>query len=486
MKLLLTYLAQSGLCLAVFYLAYELLLKTETFFQLNRIFLVSGLWFSVLIPAFPITSPFRTLIVPASAVDSPPFAAAGGGFGWAGWLLILYGAGALIFLFRFGLQLAKLRRVVLTYGVRRLRGVKIVAVDRLFSPFSFFDIIFLNPGPSLDANLRRILAHEQVHIRQQHTLDVLFMEIVLSFQWFNPFVWPYKKALQETHEYLADSGVIAQGFSPVRYQLHMFEQNVGASLFEFGNNFKKSQIKRRIIMLSKMKSPGPARLKVLVALPLALGLVLAFAQPRLVAGPAAAQETATVEHEKAKALQVKEEMAKLLAMEEAVRKQMQTAATEEEKKELAAKIETIAKKRQVLSVGGNGALKPHPADLEMMAKELKAKQEKIKIMLEKSTDDAEKAKWKKELVILYEKEKDLKAMREDTKVDSAADLSVEKIKQQLADLKAKQAEVEAKIAETTVSGQKAKLEQVLKDILAQQAALKAEFQKAMEKAEKQK
>ena len=60
MKPFLIYILQSGLCLAVFYSVYELFLKRETYFQLNRIFLVSGLLLSFLIPAFPITSPFKT------------------------------------------------------------------------------------------------------------------------------------------------------------------------------------------------------------------------------------------------------------------------------------------------------------------------------------------------------------------------------------------------------------------------------------------
>ncbi|MBN1939875.1 MAG: hypothetical protein JW843_09830 [Candidatus Aminicenantes bacterium] len=395
MRAALTFLAQSGLCLAVFYLAFELFLRRETYFQLNRIFLVSGLWCSLLIPAFRITSPFKTLVLPApdsAALTSGPTSA---GFGLVELASVLYAAGAAVLLSRLVLQLLKLRRVIRINGIRRLRGVKIVAVERLFSPFSFFDLVFLNPGPSLDANLRRILAHEQVHIRQKHTLDVLLMEIVLSIQWFNPFVWPYKKALQETHEYLADAGVIAQGFSPVRYQLHMFEQNVGASLFEFGNNFKKSQIKRRIIMLSKMKSPGPARLKLLVALPLVAGLVLAFAQPRLVAGPSSAAGIAPAQDQSAaKELQAKEEMKKLLAMEAEFRKKLEVTTDESAVKEIKMTLEKIAKKRQDLSLAGGAPSGKSSAPAEEMNKrltELKAMHSDLQAKLEATSDPDKKA-----------------------------------------------------------------------------------------------
>lgn len=391
MKPFLIYILQSGLCLAVFYSVYELFLKRETYFQLNRIFLVSGLLLSFFIPAFPITSPFKTPAVPIKFDYASIPSASVRGFGSADFLYVLYGIGVLVFLLRFGLQLAKLRRVVRTHGIRRLCGAKIVAVDRLFSPFSFLDIIFINQEPSIDANLRRILAHEQVHIRQQHTLDVLLMEIVLSLQWFNPFVWPYKKALQETHEYLADSGVIAQGFNSVKYQLLMFEQHVGASLFELGNNFKRSQIKRRIMMLSKIKSPKAAKLKLLLALPLAIALVLIFAEPRVAAETSAFQQKSSpADPTQTKITQVKEEFDNLIAAEQDLRRKLETAQDETTKKELAKNIETVIQKRQQLAVSHNAKFIPSPHELEVIFKELKEKEGVLLAELEKTTDESKK------------------------------------------------------------------------------------------------
>jgi len=391
MKLFLIYILQSGLCLAVFYSVYELFLKRETYFQLNRIFLVSGLLLSFFIPAFPITSPFKIPAAPIKFYYASIPSASVRGFGSADILCVLYGIGVLVFLLRFGLQLAKLRRVVRTHGIRRLCGAKIVAADRLFSPFSFLDIIFINQGSSIDANLRRILAHERVHIRQQHTLDVLLMEIVLSLQWFNPFVWPYKKALQETHEYLADSGVIAQGFNSAKYQLLMFEQHVGASLFELGNNFKRSQIKRRIMMLSKIKSPKAAKLKLLLALPLAIVLVLIFAEPRVVAETSAFQEKSSpADPTQTKITQVKEEFDKLIAVEQDLRRTLKTAQDETTKKELAKKIETVIQMRRQLAVAHNANFIPSPHELEVKFKELTEKEVVLRADLEKTMDESKK------------------------------------------------------------------------------------------------
>ena len=132
--------------------------------------------------------------------------------------------------------------------------MNVVFVENDLAPSSFFNIIFLNPSNISQSDFNRIIAHELVHIKQFHSIDIILLELITILQWFNPFVWPYKKSLQETHEFLADYGVIAQGFSTAKYQLLMFEQHVGVKLFEFANNFKQSQIKRRITMMSKIKS----------------------------------------------------------------------------------------------------------------------------------------------------------------------------------------------------------------------------------------
>ena len=482
MTSVLVYLLKAALFLAVFYLVYEIFLKKETFFHLNRFFLVAGLWLSFLIPAFPIASPFRTETVSAggdlSLLSVPP----SGGFEPADFLVVLYAAGVLVFLARFGFQLLKLRRVVQAHGIRRLRGVKIVAVDRLFSPFSFFDLIFLDPGPSLDADIRRILAHEQVHIRQLHSLDILLMEVVLSLQWFNPFVWPYKKALQATHEYLADAGVIAQGYSPVRYQLHMFEQHVGAPLFEFGHNFKTSQIKRRIMMLSKTKSPAAARLKVLLALPLALGLILAFAQPRLVAGPAAAQDTQVAsDHSKEKGIAIKDDLAKLEAVEKDLREKLDATQDEKEKKELAMKLKDLELKRnQLAGKKIELGVEYSPEQIQAMLKEIEAKEKAVAEEYEKTTDAAKKAELKATLEKIREKDDGLHKMLNKQFAVAPRKLSPDELKKAMIELEAKENDVRAKLAETANPEEKAKLEQLLKKIAEKREFLKknAEMDKA--------
>lgn len=350
----LLYMLKVAACLSLFYAFFLAVLRRETYFHLNRLYLVGSLLLAFLLPAFPVASPFLTAPIGAAGARPPAMAASTPApFSPAAALPFVYAAGAAFFLLRLGAHLVRLAGLVRRSGIRRAGAYRIVAVDRDFAPFSFLGLVFINARRIADGDLRRILAHEGVHVRQGHTFDVLLMELVVILQWFNPFVWPYKKALRETHEYLADAGVIAQGFGPVGYRRLVFEQHVGAALFEFGNNFKQSQIKRRITMMSKNQSSGASRLKLLLAVPLVLALVLVFAYPRA-AAPSAPSLTitrggqtaapATEIELKAKAEKLLQELTQLQDLDKQIGLKMEQASDDATKKELALKRADVQKK----------------------------------------------------------------------------------------------------------------------------------------------
>jgi len=480
----LAFILEAGCSLALFYAVYRIFLRRETYFHLNRLFLVSGLILSFLIPAFPVASPFKTLaaatvIDPAASPLSPAPA-----FSPAIWLEVVYLAGVLLFLLRLGGHLAKLGLVVRRRGVRRFHGLKIVAVEQEFSPFSFLRLVFVNQGSAGASNLRRILAHERVHIAQFHSLDVLLMEIVLSLQWFNPFVWPYKKALQETHEYLADAGVIAQGFSSVNYRRLMFEQHVGARLFEFGNDFKQSQIKRRISMLSKIPSSRAARLKLLLALPLTLALVLAFAEPRAVAGPSGPQEKAVSSDSavKAKIAQAVEEYAKLSTLTADLKKKLESTVDETVGNELKKKLEFVFQKRIELAafLKKAGAL---PAGGEESAadllKKLQEKQADAESQLEKTTDAAKKAELESLIRKIQQKRAEVAAAAKsgDPSIPKP-EITLEKLKLMEDELTAKETDVRTQLGKIDDAQKKAELEEMLKKIAHKKENVKAKIEEA--------
>jgi hypothetical protein len=479
----LRYVLESGFCLAIFYAAYWLLLKKETYFFLNRVYLVSSLLVSFLIPALSISSPFRTVMV-----THQTFLSAQNGMlrlsrpvGPAEILLAVYAAGILFFFSRFVFHLAGLRKVIRRAGVRNYHRLKIVSVDGEFSPFSFLNFVFINEKSSTESGLQRILAHEQVHIRQFHSLDVLLMELVIIIQWFNPFVWPYKKSLKETHEYLADDGVIAQGFSAALYKLLVVEQHVGAPLFEFANNFKQSQIKRRITMMSKIKSKNAAKLKLLLVVPLASFLVLAFAEPRPVstldsASLSAPQENAGQsqgEFEKQqKFAQAKQELRKLKEMEMKIDQKLKTSLSPEQEKELRAKLEQVLKKRQEIETfiaEGGGSVELNPERLKAEYKGLEEEEAKVRKEIEKADDPEKKSELKGRLEKILEKQAQIEAMSEAARTKEH---TIEELKKESEMLKVKEADVRAMLEKTQDTQKKAELEDTLKKIAQKQEFIK--------------
>ena len=280
------YLFESGICLALFYSIYWLFLKKETFFNLNRFFLISSILFSFIVPFVKIPSSITSgPIIERAYFFTQSVGSSSQSLGVFDVILGVYAFGTGFLLLRFSFQLIKVFILIKKNGVHKYNGFKVVFIEKNCSPFSFFNFIFINKSNISGDDLQRIIAHEMIHIRQYHSIDLIVLELLAIFQWFNPFVWPYKKSLKETHEYLADYAVIAQGCSAAKYQLLIVEQHVGAKLFELANNFNQSQIKRRITMITKNKSKRWAKLKILLILPMLCFLILAFADSQTVREP---------------------------------------------------------------------------------------------------------------------------------------------------------------------------------------------------------
>ncbi|MCD6201712.1 MAG: M56 family metallopeptidase [Bacteroidales bacterium] len=288
-----TFLYQSGISIAVFYLFYWALLRRETWFTLNRILLFSSLLLAVAIPFVKITlhaAPEPGTVYYAldhylidGVIVRPSTLAASAGihFTVGNALLLLYGAGVLFFLVKFLVQIFQVLHLVHRYGVREFEGYRIVPFDRDISPFSFFTLIFINPEQLEEEELRKVLLHEWEHVRRLHTLDIMLLEIVCIIQWFNPFVWLYKYSLHELHEYEADQAVLSHGENRLSYQHLILSQAFGHNFFPVVHDLiNRSFIKKRIIMITKQKSRNITLLKSLLILPVAAILVVSFSFTR--------------------------------------------------------------------------------------------------------------------------------------------------------------------------------------------------------------
>jgi BlaR1 peptidase M56 len=394
------YLIRSGAYLALFYAFYWLALRRETFFALNRAFLLGAAALSLALPLLRVQSPFFVTVIDAAALPdlAVRFAAAPSpGLRLLDVLAIIYGAGAGLLVLLFGARLARLALLVRRCGCVRHRGLRVVLCGHPGESFSFFRFVFLNREKVAAEDMDRVLAHELAHVRQLHSFDIVFTELLTAVQWCNPFVWPYRRSLRETHEYLADRAVVAQGCSLARYQLLIVEQHVGGKLLELASSFRTSQIKRRIVMLSKQQTKGLARWKPLLVLPLAVALVLVFAESRTVVkeGPAAVMASPSAaggppaqemsEEDMAKAL--KEKMLKLEDMKQKNAEMMaKLEAKLKEAPDAAAKEQILAK-----------MLEQKVAALEIGAKERSLKMKKLEFALNKETDAAKKAELESKL-----------------------------------------------------------------------------------------
>ncbi len=414
------YLFKVAVFLGTAYYFYHYLLRNDVSFLANRLFLLSMLPLSFLLPLAPLRSPFRSLTVsPAALAAAPamPAAAAPSGPSFASIIVFLYWAGAALLLLRIFFHLFHLYRLQRRNPRERLRNVTLVRVASPIPPFSFFNRIFLHADKSCNAReMEQIISHESVHIRQLHSLDILVMELAVALQWFNPVAWLYRKALKETHEYLADREVIAQGFNADGYRLLLFEQQFGAKLFEFASHLKQSQIKRRMSMMKRMKNTGKVPYKIVLALPLVALLALALAQPRLVLAKAAVadDQQQTVQKEENKAMseqELKDLQLKLEAKEKDLKEKLSAATDPEEKQKLKQALENIYKKRQYLMSEQEPAAKEEAkADTQMdkeKRKELMAKLEAKEKALKENYAGAEtpeaKEKAKQDLDTFYKK-----------------------------------------------------------------------------------
>jgi TonB family protein len=284
MNNLILYLLQSGISIILLYGIYWFFLRNDTFHMVNRIYLVVTVIFSLLFPLLHITLPFNgadqsTFVVMLDAVTINATSlqtTLSSHLNTFQIISIIYLTGAGIFLVRFIFQLGQIMMMVHKYGISREEGLNIVFIDRNYAPFSFFNLIFINHKEVNDENVKEIITHEQVHIKQRHSFDLILLEMLTIIQWFNPLVWLYRNSIKSIHEYLADEGVLVRGYDAINYQNLLLHQSMGIQVNELTNNFNHSLIKKRIIMMTKSKSTFIAKFKVVLVTPVALFLVLAF------------------------------------------------------------------------------------------------------------------------------------------------------------------------------------------------------------------
>jgi len=284
------YLMVSGISLSLFAGVYYLLLRRETFFSINRWFLLTSIGFSALLPLLHI--PFYTpdsillgevTVTPYLNLLSTVTIYGNGLTQGAGQLVLTYRLiayayllGVMFFGGKLLFQIYQINRLIASNRIVPEGNIKLVILKRELSPFSFLNYIFVSENLQRTNGWEKMLEHEKQHIRQGHSFDVLILEFIAVFQWFNPIFWLFRRALRENHEFLADQAVISQGTAPSWYKQILINQYVGTQIV-ITNNFNYSLVKNRIQMISKIKSRKIAITKVLFGMLMAVCLTAVFA-----------------------------------------------------------------------------------------------------------------------------------------------------------------------------------------------------------------
>lgn len=244
----------SSILLTIFYFFYLVLLKRETFFLLNRIYLLSALCLSLLLPLMDLSTliavpKVELMVSKLSIIDSRKLViVAGQEFNW---LSFIYWIGVA---FTTGLLLIKL------FGVKRQ-----IQLQERGSAFSFWRTKVIDQ--ELD-NFAAIDAHETVHVKQFHTLDILLIELIGVFFWFNPIIYYYRNSLKLIHEYLADEHAANFAVSKKQYAVVLFLQNFKAGSALTNTFSNHSFLEARINMLQRKKSKVYTLWKYALCMPL--------------------------------------------------------------------------------------------------------------------------------------------------------------------------------------------------------------------------
>lgn len=277
---MLTYLIYLTIGWAAFALLYWLLLKGETFFSLNRFYLLGGLLISFLLPLagawftapYPVFSGNTLLPTVTITVDGLISASSAQLKGysivqWVWWL---------------GIAIAGFRMLLGGVGIARLiwlsqsTEVKYIRTSRKIQiPFSFFHWILIPEQTSSEADLGAMIAHEKAHSSGKHSVDVVICELLCVVFWWHPLVYWYKNTLRTVHEYIADAASV-QHYSRKQYGLLLIRHAQSGPALALVHHFFQSPVKQRLVMLTKNTSAPSRGLRYTLILPLMLLLVGLF------------------------------------------------------------------------------------------------------------------------------------------------------------------------------------------------------------------
>ena len=291
MPSLILYLIKLSISLSIVFLFYQLVLRRLTFYAANRWYLVAMSMLSFFVPFINVTSivddtntnnglmrfipavqEYSIGLEEATVCPMPLWST-----NWTKWDWMLLA-------FVIGIALLFIRLFVRCISFYRLRnrakliaedGWRIYQVDEAIIPFSFGNSIFINSTQHTESELREIIRHEFIHVKQRHTFDILWAEILCMLNWYNPAAWLLKNSIRQNLEFIADHQVLENGVDKKQYQ-YLLLKVIGNDQFSIAQKFNFSSLKKRIAMMNKTKSARVHLLRFLVLLPILALILISF------------------------------------------------------------------------------------------------------------------------------------------------------------------------------------------------------------------
>lgn len=284
MPFLFEYILKLSLSLGVVFLFYHFVLRRLTFYNWNRWYLLGYTILCFFLPFIDISIALERSAIKDNAVITwvpvlgqnfiaePAGTFTLGAWDYAGLVLL---SGILIMLIRLCIQLWSISRMRRNAVLLSDNGMRIYQVEAAIIPFSFGDSVFINKDQHSIHELEEIIRHEFVHVKQKHSVDIIWGELLCLINWYNPFAWLLKKGIRQNLEFIADRHVVEQGMDRKQYQ-YLLLKVIGNNHFSIANQFNFSSLKKRIAMMNKLRSTKVHLVKFMFVLPLVSVLLLAF------------------------------------------------------------------------------------------------------------------------------------------------------------------------------------------------------------------
>lgn len=259
------YIIKSTISLTILYLCCLVLIKKSTNYKTNRILLLSFVLYSLIIPLLNFSFNSQQIVQTQYLYHTfsnivynyiPPTKDSeelGVYSNFTNISILLYSLVTFVLFARFLYNLCVLISQTVTSERILYNGQEFVLVNKKSSsPYSFFQTIFINRDAFNNGNIDNdLVLHEIAHKNQLHSIDILLLELLKVFYWFNPFIHLFEKLIKANHEYLADDYVVKSGIDKKEYSNKLINYTIRNKTLNLASGFDYLLIKNRIVMLSK-------------------------------------------------------------------------------------------------------------------------------------------------------------------------------------------------------------------------------------------